>query len=84
MLFFFLVVYYQLLIRPHSFGMLKRITAVVSAVLFTAIYIGVEEIARALADGRMLDGIRVPEFLFVLAAFLIFVVIILVQREPRP
>ena len=78
----FLVLYYVLLIRPHGFSPLRQLAAVVSAVLFTAVYIGTEEIARALADGRMLNGIMIPEFVFVLAAFLAFVVIILWSR-PR-
>jgi hypothetical protein len=34
-----------------------------------------------LADGRMLNGIMIPEFVFVLSAFLAFVVIILVERK---
>jgi hypothetical protein len=77
----FLILYYFLLIRPHAFSLLKQIAAVVSAVVFTGVYIGAEEVARALADGRMLGGTRIPEFVFVLAAFLAFVVIILVSRK---
>lgn len=54
----------------------------VSAVVFTLVYIGAEEVARALADGRMIPGLAVPEFVFVLISFLAFVVIILMSREP--
>jgi len=78
----FLVLYYFLLIRPHGFSVLKQIAAVVSAVVFTGVYIGTEEVARALADGRMLNGIMIPEFIFVLLAFLAFVAIILASRKP--
>ncbi len=79
----FLILYYVLLIRPHGFPVLKQFAAVVSAVIFTGIYIGAEEIARALADGRMLNGTRIPEFVFVLIAFLAFVAIILASRKPK-
>ncbi|GAG30543.1 unnamed protein product, partial [marine sediment metagenome] len=77
----FLVLYYFLLIRPHAFSVLKQVAAVLSAVIFTVTYIGIEEIARALADGRMLNGARIPEFVFVLIAFLAFVAIILASRK---
>jgi len=79
----FLVLYYFLLIRPQAFSPGKQVVAVLSAVIFTGIYIGAEEVARALADGRMLHGTMIPEFVFVLIAFLAFVAIILAQRAPR-
>ena len=77
----FLVVYYALLIRPLGFSIGKQLLAVLTAIIFTGVYIGVEEVARALADGRMLNGLMIPEFVFVLIAFLAFVVIILAGRE---
>ena len=80
----FLILYYFLLISPQSWSLVKQGVAVLSAVLFTGIYIGAEEVARALADGRMLNGMMIPEFVFVLIAFVAFVVIILVQRKPGP
>jgi len=80
---FFLVLYYSLLIRPHGFSWIKQFGAILSAVLFTGVYIGVEEIARALADGRMLGGTQIPEFVFVVIAFLAFVVIILASRKGK-
>ena len=79
----FLVLYYFLLIRPHGFSLLKQIAAGVSAVVVTLVYIGTEGVARALADGRMLNGIMIPEFVFVLLAFLAFVVIILASRKQK-
>ena len=78
----FLILYYILLIRPLSFSILRQIVAVISAVIFTGVYIGAEEVARAMADGRLLNGTKVPEFIFVLTAFLAFVIIILVQKKP--
>ncbi|MDP7419316.1 MAG: hypothetical protein QF483_05495 [Gammaproteobacteria bacterium] len=78
----FLLFYYILLIRPQAFSLLRQCVAVLSAVIFTGVYIGAEGVARALADGRMLNGTKVPEFLFVLTAFLAFVIIILLQRKP--
>jgi hypothetical protein len=77
----FLVVYYVLLIKPLGMTYIRQLLAVLSAIVFTAVYIGAEEVARALADGRMLNGVMIPEFVFVLSAFLAFVVIILVQRR---
>ena len=78
----FLILYYFLLINPQSYSLVKQGVAVLSAVLFTGVYIGAEEVARALADGRMLNGMMIPEFIFVLIAFVSFIVIILVQRKP--
>jgi hypothetical protein len=77
----FLVIYYILLIKPLGFSLIRQFIAVLSAVVFTGIYIGAEEVARALADGRMLNGVMIPEFVFVLAAFLAFVGIILMERK---
>ncbi|MDP6437808.1 MAG: hypothetical protein QF790_08760 [Gammaproteobacteria bacterium] len=77
----YLVLYYFLLIRPSAFSVLKQLVAVLTAVAFTGVYIGAEEVARALADGRMLNGVMIPEFVFVLAAFLAFVAIILAERK---
>jgi hypothetical protein len=78
----FLILYYFLLINPQSYSLVKQGVAVLSAVLFTGVYIGAEEVARALADGRILNGMMIPEFIFVLIAFVSFIVIILVQRKP--
>ena len=77
----FLLLYYSLLIRPQAFSLLRQLAAILSAIVFTGVYIGAEEIARALADGRMLNGTMIPEYLFVLFAFLAFVVIILAERK---
>ena len=77
----FLLVYYVLLIKPLGLTYLRRFLAVISAIIFTGVYIGAEEVARALADGRMLNGVMIPEFVFVLSAFLAFVAIILAQRK---
>jgi len=77
----FLIVYYMLLVKPLGYSALKQLLAMVSAVVFTGVYIGAEEVARALADGRMLNGVMVPEFVFVVITFLAFVGIILAQRK---
>ncbi|MEC9376409.1 MAG: hypothetical protein VYA80_08605 [Pseudomonadota bacterium] len=77
----FLIIYYILLIRPIRMPIVRKLLAIFSAVIFTLVYIGAEEIARALADGRMIDGVIVPEFLFVLSAFIAFIAIILAQRK---
>ena len=77
----FLIVYYVLLIQPMSMSIIRQFLAVISAVIFTGVYIGAEEVARALADGRMIDGVIIPEFVFVLVAFLAFIAIILAERK---
>jgi hypothetical protein len=77
----FLVLYYVLLIKPLEFSIARQFAGVISAVFFTGIYIAAEEVARALADGRMLNGLMIPEFVFVLIAFLSFVAIILAERK---
>lgn len=77
----FLVLYYFLLIRPAGLSLSMQFGAVLTAVVFTGVYIGAEEVARALADGRMLNGLVIPEYIFVVAAFLAFVVIILAERK---
>ena len=77
----FLLLYYFLLIRPAQWSIGKQLLGVVSAVIFTLLYIGAEEVARALADGRMITGVMVPEFVFVVVSFFAFVGIILVQRK---
>jgi hypothetical protein len=40
-----------------------------------------EEVARFLVQGRLIPGVHVPEFIFVVIAYLAFIVIILVQRK---
>jgi len=77
----FLLLYYFLLVRPQSFAFIRQVAAILSAIGFTGVYIGAEEVARALADGRMLNGMMIPEYVFVLFAFLAFVVIILAERK---
>jgi hypothetical protein len=77
----FLIVYYMLLIQPMHMSLVRQVLAVLSAVIFTGVYIGAEEVARALADGRMITGVMIPEFVFVLIAFLAFVAIILAERK---
>ncbi len=44
----YLVIYYLLLIRPMGFAVIRQLLAVVSAIVFTLVYIGAEEVARAL------------------------------------
>ena len=77
----FLVMYYFLLIRPAQMSVGRQALGVLSAVVFTLVYIGAEEVARALADGRLITGLMIPEFVFVVISFLAFVWIILAQRK---
>jgi hypothetical protein len=77
----FLVMYYFLLIHPAQMSVGRQALGVLSAVVFTLVYIGAEEVARALADGRLITGLLIPEFVFVVISFLAFVWIILAQRK---
>jgi len=77
----FLIVYYSLLVKPLKFSLIKKTLAFLSSVLFTIVYILTEDVARFLAQGRLIPGVYVPEFIFILIAYVAFIVIILVQRN---
>jgi len=40
-----------------------------------------ENVARYLAQGRLIPGVNVPEFIFLVISFLAFVLIILAHRK---
>jgi hypothetical protein len=40
-----------------------------------------ENVARYLAQGRLITGVHVPEFIFLVISFLAFVLIILAHRK---
>jgi hypothetical protein len=50
-----------------------------SSVLF--VYIMAENVARFLAQGRLISGVHVPEFIFVVISYIAFVIIILAHRK---
>jgi hypothetical protein len=77
----FLIVYFYLLVKPLKFSPLKKTLAFLSSIVFVLVYIMAEEVARFLVQGRLIPGVHVPEFIFVVIAYLAFIVIILVQRK---
>ena len=77
----FFVVYYIVLVKHLSLSFLKKLLALLSSVLFTIVYILAENTARYLEAGKLIPGVRVPEFLFLLISFLACVAIILSYRK---
>ena len=77
----FLILYYTIMVKPLSFPFLKKTAAFLSSVIFTIVYIMAENVARYLAQGRLIPGVNVPEFIFLVISFLAFVLIILANRK---
>jgi len=77
----FMIFYYSVLVKPLDFPVMKKIAAFLSAVIFTIVYIMAENVARYLAQGRLITGVHVPEFIFLVISFLAFVLIILAHRK---
>ena len=77
----FFILYYYILVKPLEFPFIKKSLAFLSSVLFTIIYILGENLARFLAQGRLIPGVHVPEFLFLVISFFICIAIILSYRR---
>lgn len=77
----FFIVYYGLLVKPLNAGVPVKIFGALSAVIFTLVYIMAENLARYLAQGRLIPGVQVPEFIFLIIATIAFMIIILWQRK---
>jgi hypothetical protein len=77
----FMIFYYSVLVKPLDFPVMKKIAAFLSAVIFTIVYIMAENVARYLEQGRLITGLHVPEFIFLVISFLAFVLIILAHRK---
>jgi hypothetical protein len=69
------------MVKPLSFPFLKKTAAFLSSVIFVIVYIMAEEVARHLAQGSLIPGVNVPEFIFLVISFLAFVLIILAHRK---
>ena len=76
-----MIFYYSVLVKPLDFPVMKKIAAFLSAILFTIVYILAENLARYLAQGRLITEVHVPEFIFLVVSFLAFVFIILAHRK---
>jgi hypothetical protein len=77
----FFILYYYILVKPLEFPFIKKSAAFLSSVLFTIVYILAENLARFLAQGRLIPGVPVPESLFLVISFLACIAIILSYRQ---
>ena len=77
----FFTLYYYILVRPLKFSVIKKSAAFLSSVFFTILYIMAENLARFLAQGRLIPGVYVPEFVFLVISFFACIVIILSHRK---
>ena len=77
----FSVVYYIVLVKPLDCSLIKKVLCFLSSVLFTIVYIAAESLARLLKEGRLIPGVHIPEFLFLLISFIACIFIILSQRK---
>ncbi|KPJ55558.1 MAG: hypothetical protein AMJ42_06625, partial [Deltaproteobacteria bacterium DG_8] len=64
-----------------KFPIIKKSAAFLSSALFTIVYIMAENLARFLVQGRLIPGVYVPEFLFLVIAYIACIVIILSHRK---
>jgi len=77
----FIILYYSILVKPLKFSFIRKTAAFLSSVPFTIVYMLAESMARFLAEGRLIPGVRVPEFLFLVISFFACIVIILSYRK---
>ena len=77
----FFILYYFILVNSLDYPFIKKSVAFLSSVLFTIVYILGENLARFLAEGRLIPGVHVPEFLFLVISFLACTLIILSYRQ---
>ena len=77
----FSVVYYVVLVKPLDCSLIKKVLCFLSSFLFTIVYIAAESLARFLKEGRLIPGVHIPEFLFLLISFIACIFIILSQRQ---
>ena len=77
----FFIIYYAVLVQPLKCSLLKKIGVFFSAVLFTLVYTLAESLARLAVKGRLIPGVNVPEFFFLLVSFVACLGIILAQRR---
>jgi hypothetical protein len=77
----FFILYYCILVKPLTFSFIKKTMAILSSGIFTIVYIMAEDLARFLAQGRLIPGVHVPEFIFLVISFFVFIAIILSYRR---
>ena len=79
----FSVVYYIILVKPLDCSFIIKVLFFLSSVLFTFVYIAAESLARLLKEGRLIPGVQIPEFLFLLISYIACILIILSQRNKK-
>lgn len=77
----FLILYYYMLVKPLTFSFIKKTAAFLSSVLFTIVYILAEYLAIYSGRGKLIPGVHVPEFLFLVISFFAGIGIILYHRK---
>ena len=77
----FSILYYSILVKPLPFSFIKKSIAFLTSVIFIIVYIMAEELARFLVLGRLIPGVYVPEFLFLVISFFACIGIILFHRK---
>ncbi len=77
----FLIVYYYILVSPLKFTPVKKLAAFLTAIVFSVVYILAENLARFLKEGRLVPGVHVPEFLFLVISFFACIAIIVSFRK---
>jgi hypothetical protein len=77
----FLILYYYILVKPLTFSFIKKTAAFLSSVLFTILYMLAESMVRFLAQGRLIPGVHVPEFLFLVISYFACIGILLSHRK---
>lgn len=77
----FFILYYYILVSPLEFTSIKKSAAFLTSILFTIVYMLGEYLARLSAEGKLIPGVYVPEFLFLVISFFACIVIILSYRK---
>ncbi|RMF93784.1 MAG: hypothetical protein D6734_09235 [Candidatus Schekmanbacteria bacterium] len=78
---FFIIVWYFLFVHSFPFSTVKKIFAFLSNFLFAAVYVLAENIARWAHQGKIIRGVEIPEFIFMIISCLATLGIILSHRK---
>ena len=79
----FLILYYYILVKPLALPLIKKTAAFLSSVLFTIVYILAEYLAIYSGRGKLIPGVHVPEFRFLVISYFAFIGIILYHRKQQ-
>lgn len=76
----FMVIWYFLFVHSFPFSIGRKILAFLAHFLFTIVYVLAENIARWGHWGKLIPGLEIPEFIFMIISFLGTIGIILYHR----